>query len=197
VASAETERERSHEQTLLKQALKSQFHAALAMLRQAIEACPDDAWASGSDRNPFWRIAYHTLYYVHLYLLPEAPAFKPWEHHQTGIQDLDDRPAPPEIQDLTEHPHRPPQTGEPYSKAQVLEYWEACDAGLDAALDRLDLSSTDSGFSWYAVSKLEHVLVTLRHTQHHTGQLTDRVRRASDRGVGWVGAQNRASPFAG
>jgi len=28
-------------------ALKSQYHAALAMLRLAIERCPDDLWSGG------------------------------------------------------------------------------------------------------------------------------------------------------
>jgi hypothetical protein len=37
------------------------------------------------------------------------------------------------------------------------------------------------------MSKLEHQLVNLRHIQHHTGQLADRLRQAADRGLRWVG----------
>jgi hypothetical protein len=55
----------------LRSALKSQYHATLAMLRAAIRRCPDDLWTgSGGHANPFWRIAYHTLFYAHLYLQP-------------------------------------------------------------------------------------------------------------------------------
>ena len=50
----------------LRSALKSQYHAALAMLREAIEKCPDELWASDEYTNRFWRIAYHTLYFTHL-----------------------------------------------------------------------------------------------------------------------------------
>ena len=79
------------------------------MLRQAIERCPDSLWAndeSGKYDNAFWQIAYHTLYYTHLYLSVDAESFEPWEHHQTFIQDLDEFRAPPEIQELCELPHR-------------------------------------------------------------------------------------------
>ena len=96
-------------------ALKSQYHGVLAMLRQAIERCSDELWANSEYANPFWRIAYHTLYYTHLYLQPNEASFRPWEHHQTGLQDMDDIPSSPDIQDLIELPHRPPQTGEPVS----------------------------------------------------------------------------------
>src|SRR5215831_21365839 len=64
--------------------LKSQYHASLAMLRDTIERCPDALWTSGDYLNPFWRIAYHALYYTHFYLQPNADSFRPWEHHQTG-----------------------------------------------------------------------------------------------------------------
>src|SRR5512147_1987592 len=74
--------------------LKSQYHAALAMLRDSIERCPEGLWSSSEFRNPFWRIAYHSLYYTHFYLQPNADSFRPWEHHQTGIQFMDDQERP-------------------------------------------------------------------------------------------------------
>lgn len=175
----------------LKDALRSQYHAALAMLRQAIERCPDDLWAGGGHVNPFWRLAYHTLYFVHLYLQPRADTFRPWIRHQTGIHDLDDIPAPPEIQALTELPHRPPQTGEPYTKGEILEYWDTCSRMIDDGVDALDLSSSESGFSWYPISKFEHQLVAIRHAQHHAAQLADRIRAATGTGIDWVGAGRR------
>jgi hypothetical protein len=42
-------------ENLLRESLKSQYHAALAMLHQAIEICPDDLW-TGSLPNPFWHV---------------------------------------------------------------------------------------------------------------------------------------------
>lgn len=172
--------------------LASQFHAGLAMLRQAIERCPDELWTNDRDYpNPFWRIAYHTLYYVHLYIQPSAADFTPWEHHQTSIQDMDDIPAPPGILELIELPHRPPQTGEPYTKEQLLAYQRICEDMIDEAVDALDLLAPDSGFSWYRVSTLEHKIVAIRHLQHHVAQLGQRLRTAAGVEVDWVGARKR------
>lgn len=183
------------EQTL-KAILKNQHHAALAMLRQSIERCPDDLWSDDNYTNPFWRIAYHALYYAHLYLQPKFEEFSPWEHHQTGLQYLDDMAAPPEIEAIAELPHRPPQTGEPYTKAEVLEYWNLCDTMIDEWVDALNLLDPESGFSWYKLSKLEHQIIEIRHTQHHTAQLMDRVRAATDTGIDWVSSGRSAKQFA-
>ena len=177
----------------LRSALKSQYHASLAMLKQTIDRCPDDLWASGEFLNPFWRIAYHTLYYTDLYLQPTEFDFKPWEHHQTRVQHMDDIPGPVETEAWLELPHRPPRTGKPYTKAQVLEYWHRCDEMVDDAVDALDLLHPESGFSWYKMPKAEHPIVSIRHIQHHAGQLGDRVRAKVNVGIGWVGARRKGA----
>src|SRR5262249_53380940 len=80
---------------------------------------------------------------------------------------------------------------DPYTQAQVLEYWRVCDAMVDGAVDALDLESPESGFSWYSMSKLEHQFVNVRHIQHHAAQLCDRLRSAADIGIRWVGGGRR------
>ena len=151
----------------LRSVLKSQYHAALAMLREAIERCPPDQWSGTGHKNAFWQISYHTLFFTHLYLQPNEAAFRRWPQ-QHGEQDG--------------------VSADPYTPAQVLEYWNACDAMVDGAVDALDLESPESGFSWYSMSKFEHQLVNIRHIQHHAAQLTDRLRSAADVGIRWVGA---------
>jgi hypothetical protein len=76
----------------------------------------------------------------------------------------------------------------PYTKAEVLAYWQTCDEFVDGAVDALDLVAPECGFWWYKVSKLEHQLINLRHAQHHAAQLADRLRAATDQHVKWVGA---------
>jgi predicted kinase len=39
-------------------------------LKQAIEKCPDALWNDPADKNRFWHVAYHALFYTHLYLQP-------------------------------------------------------------------------------------------------------------------------------
>jgi hypothetical protein len=65
--------------------LKSQYRASLAMLREAIQICPPDLWISDQYTNPFWRVAYHALFYTHFYLQPSESDFVPWEHHRQGL----------------------------------------------------------------------------------------------------------------
>ncbi|HEX8693715.1 MAG TPA: DinB family protein [Longimicrobium sp.] len=166
-------------------ALKQQYHAALAMLREAIERCPGELWAGGGYLNPFWRIAYHTLYFTHLYLQSNQADFRPWEHHQTGLQDMDGVPGPPELDDVLELPHRPPQTGVPYTKAELLTYWSLCDGMVDGAVDAHDLLDPECGFSWKKRSRAEHQVSSIRHIQHHTAQLGERLRTTAGIGVGW------------
>lgn len=159
----------------LQAVLKSQYHASLAMLLDAIESCPADLWTSDAYTNPYWQVAYHALFYTDLYLQPGESEFTPWEQHR------------PE-----HHRFGPRSEGTgpliPYTSAEVAEYCRRCDATVDAAVDRLDLSAPECGFSWYQMPKLEHQLLNLRHLHHHCGQLADRLRQVAGRGLRWVGA---------
>ena len=166
----------------LRATLKSQYHAALAMLRQAVDLCPDETWSGNEHLNSFWQIAYHTLFFAHLYLQPNEEAFRPWEGHQAEVQYPDGIAGPPD-------PNRAlPLVPRPYTKTEVLAYWSVCDQMVDAAIDALDIHSPESGFSWYKVSKLEHQIINIRHIQHGAAQLADRVRSAAEAGIDWVGA---------
>lgn len=166
--------------TTLRPVLKSQYHAALAMLGEAIQRCPGNVWSSSDHMNAFWQIAYHTLFFTHMYLQQDEGAFRPWEHHQKAVQHPDGIPGPPDPNSSL------PLIPKPYTKAQVLEYWIFCDQMVDGALDQLDLENPRCGFPWYQMSKLEHQLVSLRHIQHHAAQLADRLRSAANVGIKWV-----------
>lgn len=166
-----------------REVLKSQYYAGFAMLRQAIENCPDHVWTSREHHNTFWQIAYHTLFFTHLYLQPDEAAFEPWGQHQANVQHPDGIPGPADPD--SELPLIP----EPYSRAQVLDYLHFCEAMVGEAVEALDLNSPSSGFRWYRISKLEHQLVNLRHLQHHTAQLADRLRASEGLGTNWVGSR--------
>lgn len=160
----------------IRPALKRQYHASLAMLRQAIEDCPDPLWDDDETHDvPFWRVAYHTLYFTHLYLHPTLEAFQPWALHRDEYHDL---PWPPDSGT---------KIADPYSNGQLMEYWAIVDAFVDGAVDRMDLSAPGSGIPWHAeMPKLEHQLHNVRHIQHHTGLLAGRVRTATGTVVRWV-----------
>ena len=169
----------------LRAILKSQYHATLAMLRDAIEKCPEDLWTSGAHEAPCWGVAYHALFFAHLYGSTENDAFRPWERHVKEVQYEDGIPGPPDPKSAL------PLLREPLSKQDVLAYWTLVDGGVDAAVDAIDLAGRESGFSWYKVPKLEHAIVNIRHIEHHTAQLAARVRIAADVGIDWVGARRK------
>ena len=104
----------------LKSALKGQYHAALDMLKGAITECPDEIWISGVPPRQFWRLVYHTLFVTHLYLEVGEQDFVAWEHHRDEVESDQER----EKLDAT-----------PYSKEQMLAYWELVDARVDPQID--------------------------------------------------------------
>jgi hypothetical protein len=116
-----------------RQILKSQYHAGMAMLREAMEKCPDDTWLDAHPHNAFWQVAYHALYITHLYLHSGVAAFRPWAGHQSKVQ------YPHGIAEAPKPGSTLPLIPDPYTKAQALAYWDVCDQMVDGAVDALDL----------------------------------------------------------
>jgi hypothetical protein len=167
----------------LRTILKSQYHAALEMLGETIERCPEDLWYSTGQTNAFWQVAYHTLFFTHLYMQTDEHAFRPWEQHQANVQHADGIPGPPDPNSTL------PLIPDPYTKEQVIAYWRFCVEMVNDAVDAIDLFSSESGFHWYKVPKLEHQIINIRHIQHGAAQLADRLRAAESIGVNWAGAR--------
>ncbi|HXM13312.1 MAG TPA: DinB family protein [Terriglobales bacterium] len=156
--------------------LVSQYRASLSMLGQAIEVCPEDLWLASDYRNRSWHIAYHAVFYTHFYLQESQADFRAWGKHQADSQYLGPRPW---------EPNKVPAVVRPYSRAEVLEYHKLCCAEVEARVPRLELSAP-SGFYWLPFNKMELQLYNIRHLQHHTGQLADRLRAVAGVGVDWV-----------
>jgi hypothetical protein len=162
----------------IRSALKSQYHAALNTLRDVVEKCPDQMWDDPADgRARFWRVAYHTLFYAHFYLQQTQEAFRPWARHREEAEWIGSTPG--------DNP-RPSKTYEPYTRGELLEYCNLCNAMIDAGVDALDLSAPQCGFPWYEMPTLEHQIVNIRHIQHHAAILSSRLRRSSGIDIDWV-----------
>lgn len=174
----------------LRAVLRSQYHASLAMLGEAIEKCPEELWLDPRHRNACWQLAYHTLYFAHQYMMPTLESFVPWAEHVAEVQ-YDDAIAGTPNPDSGK-----PLLPEPYTREQCLRYWAFCDAMVDGAVEAMDLLSPTCGFHWYKLSKLEHQFVNIRHIQHGAAQLADRLRVARDVGVRWRGSAPSARPPA-
>jgi DinB superfamily len=148
----------------------SQYRAALTMLRQAIELCPDDLWNDARYRNRYWHVAYHALFYAHLYVNVSLAEFTAWEKHREECRMLGG----------------PVERIEPYSKGELLEYLQICLAEIEDKVPRLALDGP-SGFDWLPFSRLEVHIYNIGHMHQHTGQLGERLRAVCDVGIKWVG----------
>ena len=151
----------------IRSAFDTQYQAGLDMLEAAVRACPDDAWDSDAHVNRFWHIAYHALFYVHLYLFQSLSERSPWSGHREGAQNLG-------------------QEVGPYSRDSILEYLAFCRDHARSRIAKLDLTA-ESGFPWLTFGPVERLAYNLRHLQHHTGQLSERIRQDTGNGVRWVG----------
>jgi hypothetical protein len=140
-------------------ALSRQFGAAIAMLENALVACPRPPWIP-PEFPAFWHLAYHTLFWLDLYL--------------SGSREEDFAPPAPFI--WTElNPAVSPER--PYTKEEMHAYLAAlrrkCHATLSALTDTR--AHQIVSYSWtrgQAVSFLELQLYNLRHVQEHAAQLS-------------------------
>jgi len=161
----------------IKSALKRQYLAGLAMLRETVQLCPADVWVSGTHPRNFWRIAYHAVFYTHLYLQPDYESFEPWHKHRKECPSLWDNPP----------------VEEPYSVEDILEYIDRLAKSVDTSVDRLNLDAPETGFDWYPnMAKLDHQIMNIRHLQGHVGQLSE-ILMAHDIDTEWFGQSDPGS----
>ena len=152
----------------------SQHKAALKMLMDTIVKCPDSLWDSGEYEVAYWRIVYHALFYISFYSSESPDQFVPWPKHQVNynyLGNLSLEGQPFVITDI-------------YSKANMLDCAEYIMGRLGAAVASTDFASR-CGFEWLEMNNLEKHLYTIRHTQHHAGQLIERLHFTGIKGIRW------------
>ena len=163
--------------------ITSQYFAALEMLRRAIVACPDELWDEPDQANRFWHVAYHALFYTHLYVQPSEADFMPWTRHRPNLNFMGTLPWPP---------HDAVEPGAPYTREELLDYLAVVRAEVRKQTANLDLSRDDSGFYWLPMGKLELQIYTIRHVQQHAGELCQRLQDHDGTEIDWVGIDHEA-----
>jgi hypothetical protein len=159
----------------MKAELISQYRSSLKMLMDTIEKCPDSLWDDVAYENIYWRIVYHALFYTSLYLSGSEDKFVPFLKHYTNINFLG----------AVTFDNKPIVANEIFTKAEMLEYAGSISNNLDIMIT--DEGNEDKcGFFWLPLNKLELSLYTLRHLQHHVGQLVERLHQNGISGISWV-----------
>jgi hypothetical protein len=152
----------------IKQVIQSQYLAALAMLKEAIEKCPPQVWDVSEDKFKFWSKAYHTLFFAHLYLQDAEKDFVQWEKHHDPDGDI------------------------PFTKDEVLEYLAFVRQEVMRRVPVSNLEAESSGFDWYPVNRLEMHFINIRHIQQHAGELFECLgEREHINELRWVGFSHK------
>ena len=160
--------------------LISQYLASLEMLKQTITQCPPELWNAAQDKNRFWQVAYHALYFTHEYLADSYESFVPWEKHRE-VYDFDER--------LEDQP-----VFEPYDREAILEYLAFCQQHVAERVPRLNLEGREGHGGGEFVS-MELQIYSIRHLMQHTGELMERLAAHTDAAVtgaqvDWVGSKH-------
>ena len=152
--------------------LSSQYLASLTMLKEAIIACPDSLWNAPEDRNKFWHVVYHTLFFTHLYAADSAESFLPWRQHHDRYEEFDGQPD-----------------DAPYDKATLLEYLAFCQRHLPERLPQLDLWARE-GHEDRTLITLERQINSIRHLMQHVGELLERLGSRTGAEIEWVASEH-------
>jgi hypothetical protein len=167
---------------LLKSSMLAHFEAALAMLRMCLDKCPPEQWDGIIGKYPFWQVAYHTLCYADCYC---SVTNEHWEPRQGGTGPTGNLHPKGRTELEEEYPSRR------FSKEELIGYCGLCLDIVRAAVARETDASLagESGFSWLKMPRAEVYIYSLRHIQHHTGQLRAHLRRTGvdTTETGWVG----------
>ena len=149
-----------------------QYGAAIDMFGDAIRLCPEHLWtatlwkdAEDVRYGQVWFVAYHTLFWVDLYLTGSSEGFAP---------------PPPFI--------RGRLPDQPYTQEQILAYLVECRMKCQSTLEALtnEKAQQQCVFKWMEPSFLELQLYAMRHVQEHAGQLSLFLGQHDVDGFDWV-----------
>lgn len=156
-----------------KQMIWNQFGASIDMLESAIRCCPDAVWSDGATRPEFWYLAYHTLFWLDLYLYGPIEGFRPPEPF--GIEELDPSGVMP---------------SRVYERNELLNYLSHCREKLRTVITDLDNARLTEIITHgrRSMSYEELLWYNMRHVQHHVGQLNLLLRQETDSAlIGFLG----------
>ena len=136
--------------------MKHAYQNALTMYKSVLETCTDEIWGKNFPGAPFWREAYHTIFWMHNHLGPKDKAF---EFQPFGV-DVDPRLFTPPNKRCT--------------LDEVRGYAADTRAYIDEVFDAMTLEEL-LGSDAYDESEFRSVfhrlMYGLRHVQHHVGKL--------------------------
>ncbi len=162
--------------------LASQYKASLGMLRQTLEKVPEEQWNTDEYNIPNWQIAYHVLWGTRFYLRANPETYRPFDEAIEGAESLCGS------QDW-ENPDEGVKLEGIHTKDELFSFINNIEKNLLQKIGSLPLDG-NSGFEWYPYSRLELHINNIRHIQHHTAQIIERLKSKGITGFHWWPDQN-------
>lgn len=155
----------------MQDAIRQQFGAAIDSLEATILAFPEAVWTSGAKWCQPWYLAFHTVFWLDLYLSESAEDYRPPSPFTRGELEPNVFPS------------------WPYAQEELLAWLRR---GREHLTARLATITTPEGarrrcrLHWGEMEAQELLLYNLRHVQHHVAQLNLLIRQAGGEPAPWV-----------
>lgn len=161
--------------------LWEQIGAAINMLENALQACPDELWQARlyeersiqPDFAEFWYVGYHALFWLDFYLSESDEGFAP--PARFTLSEFEAGVLPERV----------------YAKAELLDYLEydrnKCRARLGALSDAMLTMPNRVRPDWPDMTVAGLMLYNMRHVQEHASQLALFLGQETGSAPRWVG----------
>jgi DinB superfamily len=158
-----------------KQILAHQYE----VLNAGIDRCPEAAWDAPVGNLTFGQVAFHTLFFIDLYLGPDVESLRQQPFHRDNRRFFRD------YEEL-EPRRRQHRYGRPAIKRYLDHVRQKATAVIPAETE--ESLQGPSGFDWKKYNRAELHVTNIRHIQHHAAQLSLRLRIDFGEDVPWVGS---------
>lgn len=160
-----------------KQLIANQFEAVLCTLNICVDKCPKSAWDAPVVNHAFCQTVFHTLFYTDCHLGQNDESFRTEPFHRENEHVF---------RDYEELEDRKPVLL--YDKPWIKTYLDYCRnrASQSIAAETAESLNARCGFERLSFSRAELYVYTIRHIQHHSGQLIMRLRLDETADIPWV-----------
>jgi hypothetical protein len=157
--------------------IASQLLASLYMLRNCIDACPEEDWHAQHNDQPFSMVAFHTLLDCDYNLCENDAAFKKQDFHRKHRESFADYEALENgvLQNF-------------YERDFINRYCEYCIEKVVSVIEtktHVDLLIPKADV-YRNMTRLERYVNATRHIQHHAAQLGLRLQFATGKTIDWI-----------
>ena len=161
---------------LYKSLIDNQYEAALCMLNDCIEKCPDELWHEPVAELKYCQVVFHTLFFTDVYLGTSLDSLRKQPFHQENVADFGD------YKELEKRKQRAT-----YEKSFIRSYFNHCrkKAADVVSGETAESLAQPAGFDWLDFSRAEVHVYNIRHLHHHAAQLSLHLRLQTGEGIPW------------